>query len=52
VLPVENSSLSLFDLPIEVGRITCNLLALTPLIEQAEIKWLTASLKSAAASHG
>ncbi len=43
-------SLALFDLPFEVDCITCNMLALAPLIEQAEIKWLAALLKSAATS--
>ncbi|KAA2266032.1 LysR family transcriptional regulator [Solihabitans fulvus] len=42
------SSLALFDLPMEVDCVTCSMLVLTPLIEQAEIKWLTTLLKSAA----
>lgn len=45
----QTSSLTLFDLPIDVDRVTCNMLALTPLVEQPEIQWVTALLKGAAA---
>lgn len=44
----ETAALTLFDLPIEVDCITCSMLVLAPLAEQAEIRWLSALLKSAA----
>jgi hypothetical protein len=46
----ETPSLTLFDLPIEVDPVTCSLLVLAPLVERAEIKWLTTLLQSAATS--
>lgn len=44
----ETSRLALFDLPIDVDRVTCSMLVLTPLMEKPEIKWLTTLLKNAA----
>jgi DNA-binding transcriptional LysR family regulator len=44
----DTHSLSLFDLPIKVDSVTCSMLALAPLVEQAEIKWLTTLLRNAA----
>jgi DNA-binding transcriptional LysR family regulator len=48
----ESASLALFDLPITVDPVTCNMLTLAPLNEQAEMRWLFDLLKKAATSSG
>ena len=46
----ETASITLFQLPIKVDPVECNVLALAPLMKQAEIQWLMGLLKSAATS--
>lgn len=44
----DSTSLTLFDLPIEVEPFTCSVLALAPLVEQPEMKWLLGRLAAGA----